>query len=52
MDMYTPLSHLCTIQSHENWPSLNAYATVPCPPSAWEDNMRSYIVLPGAEWTI
>ena len=27
--MYTPLSHLCTIQSHENWSSLNAYATVP-----------------------
>ena len=27
--VYTPLSHECTIQSHENMPSLNAYATVP-----------------------
>ena len=26
--MYTPLSHECTIQSHENMQSLNAYATV------------------------
>ena len=26
--MYTPLSHECTIQSHDNMPSLNAYATL------------------------
>ena len=27
--LYTPLSHECTIQSHKNMQSLNAYATVP-----------------------
>ena len=28
LTVYTPLSHECTIQSHENMQSLNAYATV------------------------
>ena len=60
--MYTPLSHECTIQSHDNMPSLNAYAPVEFYSSKIQDlkfysskiqdlefYSRSRIVLPAPE---